>query len=109
VHAAEFILELDLPEYRRRPRQPISGVTIPRACDEKVAKPVQYVGIPWTLEKCATTAVMWMTRRYAGNGFEEYVRDLSAALDDAGDRAIQAEQGAMSGSLHLGRTIFRSG
>jgi hypothetical protein len=49
-----------------------------------------------------------MTRRYAGNGFEHYVRDLSAALDDAGDRAIRAERGAMSGSLHLGRTIFRS-
>jgi hypothetical protein len=30
-------------------------------------------------------------------------------LNDAGERAIQAEQGAMSGSLHLGRTIFRSG
>jgi hypothetical protein len=49
-----------------------------------------------------------MTRPYAGHGVEEYMRDLSAALDDAGNRALQAEQGAMFGTLHLGRTIFRS-
>jgi hypothetical protein len=41
--------------------------------------------------------------------FEQHMRDWSAALDDVGDRAILAEQDVMTGSLNLGRTMFRSG
>ena len=57
---------------------------------------------------CVNTALLWMTWGYAGNAFEMYIRDLSSALDEADDRALQAEQGAMSGAVHLSRTIFRS-
>jgi hypothetical protein len=35
-------------------------------CDERLAKSSQS-----TLESCVTKALLWVTRRYAGNGFEE--------------------------------------
>jgi hypothetical protein len=66
------------------------------------------MGNPWTLKKCTTTLLLWMPRRSAGNGFKEYVCDLSAALDEAGDRVLRGERGIISGWLDLGNTIFRS-
>jgi hypothetical protein len=39
ARAAEFILDLDFPEHRRRPRNPLSGGVTPRVCANRLAKP----------------------------------------------------------------------
>jgi hypothetical protein len=96
LHAAptaEFNLDPDQHEHRLR-LAPTKLRHEGTACDEQLSNPGPYVGCGGTLGKCVPTALLWMARLYASIGFEQYVGDLFAALDNAGDRAIQAKQGA---------------
>ena len=100
--AAEFIQ--DLPQLRRRSRASIAGTIAVRACDEK---PADFVHAPCDVAHSAAMAVDWM--RGVSDDLIVWLRDVCDQLDELEDRqrAQHDRQGAMTGSPHYARCLFR--
>ena len=75
-----------------------------RACDEK---PADFVHAPCDVAHCAAMAIDWM--RGVSGDLIVWLRDVCDQLDELDDRqrAQHDRQGAMTGSPHYARCLFR--
>ena len=103
--AAEYIQDLDLPEYRRRTRAPVAGAIAVREADETPDNAFNgTIGIEWT----AQYAHAWNTGESPGDSvlLEIWFRNIRDQLDELGDRAARVEQGE-TGTAHFSRCCIR--
>jgi hypothetical protein len=96
--AAEFIQDLDLPEYRRRTRAPVAGVTAHREVVETSDNAFSgTIGIEGTVQ----LAHAWNTGESPGDSelLETWFGNIREQIDEIGGRAAHVEQREGRGTL----------